>query len=62
MLALMAEDAFTGVKFSGRTYDCGSKVGFLAANVAYALSRGDIAPKFREELKDILTRIPEQPA
>ena len=59
MLALMAEDAFTGVKFAGRTYDCGSKVGFLAANVAYALSRGDIAPKFRAELEDILKRTSE---
>ncbi len=27
---------FYGLKFEGRSYDCGSKIGFLAANVAYA--------------------------
>ena len=27
MLKLMAKDAFWGVKFDGKTYDCGSKVG-----------------------------------
>ena len=45
---------FFGYKFDGRTYDCGHKVGFLAANVAYALDRDDIAPAFREELKQLL--------
>ncbi|MCW2309249.1 UTP--glucose-1-phosphate uridylyltransferase GalU [Rhodobium gokarnense] len=56
MLALMKTQPFTGVKFEGRTFDCGSKVGFLAANVAYALARGDIAPEFRPELEAILER------
>jgi UTP--glucose-1-phosphate uridylyltransferase len=45
---------FLGFKFAGASFDCGSKVGFLAANVAYALARDDIAPAFREELKRIL--------
>jgi len=45
---------FFGYKFVGRTFDCGSKIGFLAANVAYALAREDIAPAFREELKGLL--------
>jgi len=35
-------------------FDCGSKVGFLAANVAYALAREDIAPAFRQEIKQLL--------
>ena len=38
----------------GPSFDCGSKVGFLAANVAYALAREDIAPAFRAELKTLL--------
>ena len=40
--------------FQGRSFDCGSKVGFLTANVAYALAREDIAPAFRAELKGLL--------
>ncbi len=54
MLELMKEDPFTGVHFEGKTYDCGSKVGFLMANVAYALARDDIAPDFSPELDKLL--------
>jgi UTP--glucose-1-phosphate uridylyltransferase len=54
MIKLMAEDRFFGLQFEGRTYDCGDKIGFLAANVAYALEREDIGPAFRETLKEIL--------
>jgi UTP--glucose-1-phosphate uridylyltransferase len=51
MLRLAETQKFFGFKFEGRTFDCGSKVGFLAANVAYALARDDIAPAFRDELR-----------
>jgi UTP--glucose-1-phosphate uridylyltransferase len=51
MITLSKRSPFYGFKFEGRTYDCGSKVGFLAANVAYALDRDDLAPAFRAELK-----------
>jgi len=54
MLGLMQEQEFFGLKFEGTTYDCGDKVGFLAANVAYGLEREDIAPAFRAELKRIV--------
>src|ERR1700694_4811385 len=47
MIGLSKEQPFYGIKFDGRTFDCGSKVGFLTANVAYALARDDIAPLFR---------------
>ena len=43
-----------GFQFEGKTYDCGSKLGFLAANVAYALDRKDLAPALRKELKELL--------
>jgi UTP--glucose-1-phosphate uridylyltransferase len=45
-----------GLKFEGRTFDCGSKIGFLIANVAYALARKDIAPDFRPEIENLLER------
>jgi len=54
MIELARTQPFYGLEFAGRSFDCGSKVGFLAANVAYALEREDIAPAMREELKRLL--------
>ena len=54
MKRLMAKQPFYGVKFEGTTYDCGDKVGFLAANVAYGLDRADLGSAFREELQKIV--------
>jgi UTP--glucose-1-phosphate uridylyltransferase len=53
MQTLMRSQPFTGVKYRGRSFDCGSKVGFLTANVAYALDRPDIATPFTAELKKL---------
>jgi UTP--glucose-1-phosphate uridylyltransferase len=54
MLALSQTQPFYGLKFAGRSFDCGSKIGFLTANVAYALERPDIAPEFKAEVAKIL--------
>jgi UTP--glucose-1-phosphate uridylyltransferase len=54
MIRLAQEQPFYGVKFTGRAFDCGSKIGFLTANIAYALARADIAPAFRKELERLL--------
>jgi UTP--glucose-1-phosphate uridylyltransferase len=54
MVTLARTQPFYGLKFEGRSFDCGSKIGFLTANVAYALERADIAPDFREELRRLL--------
>ena len=54
MIRLSKDQPFLAVKFEGRSYDCGSKLGFLAANVAYALDRKDIADDLRAELKTLL--------
>ncbi|HEY4863219.1 MAG TPA: UTP--glucose-1-phosphate uridylyltransferase GalU [Xanthobacteraceae bacterium] len=56
MLGLAKKQPFYGVDFEGRTFDCGSKIGFLSANVAYALAREDLAATFRAELKSILNQ------
>ena len=45
---------FHAVRFDGKIYDCGSKIGFLAANVAYALARDDLGPALKAELKRLL--------
>ncbi len=54
MVKLMKKQDFFGVKFDGNTFDCGSKIGFLSANVAYALDREDIAKEFKKELLEII--------
>ncbi len=54
MIELARTQPFYGLKFEGRSFDCGSKVGFLAANLAYALARDDLAPAIRAEIKSLL--------
>ena len=53
MIELARSQAFHGVRFDGRTYDCGSKIGFLTANLAFALERPDLAPQLRAEAKKL---------
>ena len=47
------KQVFSAVRFDGKIYDCGSKIGWLTANVAYALAHKDkdLAAAMREELK-----------
>ena len=54
MLALLKGQPFYAVKYEGRTFDCGSKVGFLTANVACARARPDIAEAFKAEIKKLV--------
>ena len=56
MIKLAADKSqpFHAVRFDGRIYDCGSKIGFLMANVAYALAREDLGPELRAGIKSLL--------
>jgi len=55
MIALMrGEQPFHAVRFDGTIYDCGSKLGFLTANVALALEREDLAADFKREVRRLL--------
>jgi UTP--glucose-1-phosphate uridylyltransferase len=54
MLRLAETEPFYGCRYKGRTYDCGTKLGFLAANVAFALKRDDLSGPFRAELDRLL--------
>ena len=49
MIRLMKDQKFYGMKYEGRTYDTGSKVGFLMANVAYALEREAFGSKLADK-------------
>lgn len=41
---------FNGYRFAGKRFDCGDKVGFLEANVAFGLARTDLGPELRDVL------------
>jgi UTP--glucose-1-phosphate uridylyltransferase len=43
---------FNGFRFEGTRFDCGDKVGFLHANIAFALEREDMGEEVREMLRD----------
>ena len=51
MLTLAKQQPFYGFKFKGKSYDCGSKSGFLAANIAYAMDREDLRSDLLTEMK-----------
>ena len=42
---------FTGLHFSGERFDCGSKVGFLQANIAFGLDNPDLTDALQEWLR-----------
>ena len=42
---------FFGYRFEGERYDCGAKLGYLQANVAYGLARPDLSPDLMRWLK-----------
>jgi UTP--glucose-1-phosphate uridylyltransferase len=54
MIQLMNKQPFYGLKFRGTTYDCGDKIGFLMANVAYGLEHENLGSSFRQALVDYL--------
>jgi UTP--glucose-1-phosphate uridylyltransferase len=54
MATLMKKQAFHTTNYNGITYDCGSKIGYLQATVAYALSRPDLAADARREIMNLI--------
>lgn len=57
MLELVGHSPFNGLRLSGTRFDCGTKAGFLAAGVAFALDRKDVGPQLRPLLADLLEEI-----
>lgn len=53
MAATLDRVPFHGVRFEGRRFDCGNKIGFLMANIEYALDRPDLAEEFKQALKEL---------
>ena len=54
MRKLMGAQAFHGVEFQGRVYDCGDKIGYLRATAALALANAQYSDEARAALDDEL--------
>ena len=54
MLRLSADQSFHAHPYEGRTFDCGSKQGFIEANVAFALARADIGNLVFESVREMV--------
>ncbi len=52
--ALLDESPVFAYSFSGTRFDCGSKLGYLQATVAYGLEHADTGDAFRAHLQGIL--------
>jgi UTP--glucose-1-phosphate uridylyltransferase len=57
MLRLAETSDFFGFQYNGRTFDCGSKEGFIAANVAFALWRPDTSDLVRQEIEKLIAEV-----
>lgn len=44
-----------GFRFEGKRFDCGNRLGFIEANLAFALSRSDLRDNVRNMLQDYMT-------
>ncbi len=51
MAKLIGHSPFHGLRFEGDRFDCGDKVGFLEAQIAFSLARPDLAGDVRAFLK-----------
>jgi len=51
--SLLRREKVFAYRYSGKRYDCGSKIGFLQANVELALTHGELGPEFRAYLQSL---------
>jgi UTP--glucose-1-phosphate uridylyltransferase len=51
MARMIGNTPFHGLRYEGRRFDCGDKIGFLEAQIAFALQRPEMADAVRAFLK-----------
>jgi len=54
---MIKKEGVHGYRFEGTRYDCGSLVGYVAANVAFALDRKDLRDDVLDELGEVYKRM-----
>lgn len=52
---LLKEENVQALQFNGKRYDCGSKLGYLQATIAFALKHPELAQDFKSSLEDIVS-------
>jgi UTP--glucose-1-phosphate uridylyltransferase len=52
--ALLAEEQVLAYRYQGKRYDCGSKLGYLEATVAFGLKHTEVAEEFRTLLRTMV--------
>ena len=50
MAKMVGNTAFHGLRYEGERFDCGDKIGFLEAQIAFALQRPDLSGAVRKFL------------
>jgi UTP--glucose-1-phosphate uridylyltransferase len=54
---LLADEPVYAYEFEGKRYDCGSKLGYLQANVEFALKHPALGPRFRSYLATLAPQV-----
>ena len=54
---LLKQESVYSYKFVGDRFDCGSRMGFLKATIAYALERDDLRDRLKEYLAEVTAKI-----
>ncbi|WP_284944947.1 UTP--glucose-1-phosphate uridylyltransferase GalU [Acidisoma cladoniae] len=57
MAKMIGHSPFHGLRFEGERFDCGDKIGFLEAQIAFSLERPDLADDVRAFLKKYISEI-----
>ncbi len=55
MLELVGKSPFHGLRLSGRRFDCGNKIGFLEAGIAFGLDRPEMGSELRARISALLS-------
>ncbi|MFO1430126.1 MAG: UTP--glucose-1-phosphate uridylyltransferase GalU [Candidatus Competibacteraceae bacterium] len=55
--ALLKEEQVLAYEFEGRRYDCGSKLGYLIANIEYGLKHEELGNDFRDYLEKLAEKL-----
>ncbi len=56
MRQLLSEQPIFGYQFEGERFDCGDKVGFQMANLAFAMDRSDMKDRLEKFIRELIQR------
>jgi len=57
MAKLIGKQPFYGMRFDGKSYDCGSRTGFIEANMVYGANDPDIGDQIKSMIKSMAAQL-----